>query len=40
MVGQLVGVGSTDELGEVVDGVVGDREAGEHHPASLRRASR
>jgi hypothetical protein len=35
-VGQVVGAGVTDEVGELLDGVVGDGEAGEHHRASLR----
>jgi len=30
-VGQVVGTGSTDERGELFDGMVGDGEAGEHH---------
>ena len=38
-VGQVLATGSSHEGGEVVDGVVGDGEAGEHHPASLCASS-
>ena len=35
-VGQHVGAGCRDEVGELGDGVVGDGETGEHHRARLR----
>ena len=37
-VGQVVGASRPDEKGEVVDGVVGDGEAGEHHAAESSHA--
>ena len=35
-VGQVDGPGDSDEGGKRLDGVLGDGEAGEHHPASVR----